>query len=192
MFSGIIENTGRVIKLAKSKGGWSLAIKSANNINKIKVGDSVNVDGVCLTTSKILRNELEFQVMPRTIGITIIKNYQPQQLVNIETALVYNEKINGHLVTGHIDGIATVRAINKKNKDYNLIVDLPRELSNYMIKKGSVAINGVSLTVAEKIGDTITTSLTPYTLTHTNLGKLKPADPVNIEVDLIIKYLKKV
>ncbi len=184
MFSGIIEKEGRV----KKASGSSLCISAS--LTGIKPGDSVAVNGTCLTALKSLKkNLLAFDLSTETLKLTTLGRLKPGQTVNLERALKLSDVIGGHLVSGHVDVTARVlEKINLPKGFANIRVEIPKALIGLIAKKGSVTVDGVSLTVATIGKRYFEAALIPYTLKHTNLGKLKEGDFVNLEADLLARY----
>lgn len=186
MFTGIIEAVG-VVKENRNTG---LSIKPVKAL-KIKKGDSVSINGVCLTVKKTNGSILYFDVSPETLSRTNLGELKNGDFVNIETPATVNKLLGGHIVLGHIDGTGKITNITKdgNSKVYEFMV--PLNIQKYMVEKGSIAVDGVSLTVASLKESSFTVALIPYTLENTNLGRKKIHDTVNIEVDIIGKYILK-
>lgn len=191
MFSGIIEYIGKVDKIEKINGGLSLNISAKNIFNDLKIGDSVSVDGVCLTVTSFNENYFTADAVGETLNKTTIGNLKLNSRVNLERAIQYNQRIGGHLVQGHINSTTKISSIQKLGENYALEVVLPDNLMKYVINEGSIAVNGISLTVAEINGNKITISVIPHTWNNTTLQFKKQNDLVNIEVDLLAKYIEK-
>ncbi|MBU1152507.1 riboflavin synthase [bacterium] len=187
MFTGIVEEKGKVIQ----KRDNFLKIQAKLILEDTKIGESILVNGVCLTVVEIDNYSFKVEVMPETLKITNLSYLNPHQSLNLERALQVSSRLGGHLVTGHID--ATSRLIRKKNMGNSTLMEfeLSQAVSKYIIKKGSVAIDGMSLTVADLSKDTFIVSLIPHTLRVTNLGEISVGYLANIETDLIGKYLEK-
>lgn len=190
MFSGIIETTAKANEIKKEKGGLRFFFKKQSRFS-VEEGQSVSVDGICSTVEKITKNIFSFYYMPETIKKTTISSVSNSHKFNLERPLRLNSLVSGHLVSGHIDTTAKVSTI-KKDQDSTLVkFKIAEKFTKYIIYKGSIAVNGVSLTVVSVDSNSFLVSLIPYTLSHTNLGQLKVGDFVNIEVDQIAKYLEK-
>lgn len=185
MFSGIIRHLGKVKKITFGK---KLFIDSSL---KSKTGDSIAVDGICLTVSRFSGGRMVFDIMPSTLKKTTLGILKLNQNVNLETALTLNTLIGGHLVSGHVDGVGRVRNIKIKGNSRILTIISPKKLSRFIAEKGSISVNGVSLTILDVKNSIFSVSLVPYTCEHTNLGELKKNSKVNLEVDLIARYLEK-
>ena len=189
MFTGIIQHVVAVRFIKKDSGGICLEIARPKVWKNLQKGESITVDGVCLTLSGIAKNALRFDVMAQTRGLTTVASLQKGSIVNLERSLRATDAVGGHFVAGHVDAVGTVRTVTHEPNNDRLTVTLPREFLKYCPARGSVAIKGVSLTIAESSKTSITVALVPYTLKHTNLGLLKAADSVNIEIDLIARYI---
>jgi riboflavin synthase len=189
MFTGIIEATGKIIALNKNANGASLSLEAGTLSRKTKTGDSIAVNGVCLTVRKRAGGKFIFDISPETWSRSNISSLHAADKVNLELPVTAKTFLSGHLVQGHVDGIGTVKKWIRQGEDIRLFVDLPPDLIPYCVPKGSIALNGVSLTIASQRNRTIGVALIPYTLEKTNLNSLKPGDPVNIETDIIGRYV---
>jgi riboflavin synthase len=157
----------------------------------VAVGDSVAVNGCCLTAVQIAAGRLEFDVLEETRRLTNFSALKPGCLVNLECSLRFDGKVGGHFVTGHIDGLGTVRVFESRGQDHYLKVRAPAGAGRYLVHKGSVAIDGISLTIAEATGDDLAVWLIPHTIEVTNLREKQVGDLVNLEFDLLGKYVEK-
>ena len=190
MFNGIIETAGKIELFQKTgKGGATIVVHADGFGSRVKSGDSVSVDGVCLTVTRKQRNRIWFDLSPETIMRTNLSHRKNGDRVNLEPGLTASTAINGHFVQGHVEGIGRVKKWIREGDDARLFVELPADLVQYCVSKGSIAINGVSLTIASLKKNTISVALIPYTLKVTNLGDLKQGDPVNIETDMLGRYV---
>jgi len=187
MFTGIIEYLGVVRRNNKKE----LILQAPEISGKIKEGDSLAVNGVCLTLTKKERDFLYFSLSQETLYKTNLGLLKPGSKVNLEMPLTLQTPLSGHLVTGHVDGKGKVLKIEKRTPGKRLFISFPKDLRKYIIPKGSIAINGVSLTVASLYENYMEIELIPFTLEHTNLNQLKAGDIINIECDLIGKYLNQ-
>ncbi|MCM8821495.1 MAG: riboflavin synthase [Candidatus Omnitrophica bacterium] len=187
MFAGIIEEIGTVVDVRKKGNSVLLGIKAKKVFDDLSVGDSISVDGVCLTVKTIKRPVFYTDLSPETLKTTTLGNVRNQAYVNLERALKYGTRIGGHLLSGHIDFKTTI--ISRKNQGNNsiILVRIPIEYSCYFIKKGSVGIDGISLTVADLTGENIAIWLIPYTIDNTTMKNKKTGDQINIEVDMLAK-----
>jgi riboflavin synthase len=191
MFTGIVEGLGEIAKVSSQGQGRRLRVRSDLPSEEIKLGDSVAVSGTCLTVVKIGPNWFEADVAPETLSKTVIGELKPGDPVNLERALRLSDRLDGHLVSGHVDGTGL---ISEKKPYANAIVisiQIPATLSDHIIKKGSVAIDGVSLTINEITGNQIELSIVPHTAKLTTIGIKNPGDKVNIETDMIGKYVER-
>jgi riboflavin synthase len=191
MFTGIIQSIGLIKKIESLKKDARITV--AYETSKIKasnLGDSISINGVCLTIQKKQNNQFIFHVSEETLKRTI--SFTEKSLVNLESAVLYNGKVGGHFVTGHIDGIAKINSIKTNSQCWILEIKPPKKLLKFIAEKGSVAINGVSLTVNSIKNDTFKVNIIPFTLKETNLGNLTKGSEVNIEVDLIARYLENI
>jgi len=191
MFTGIIQGRGRVDRARSSGGGMVFLLKADFDLTDPEEGESIAVNGVCLTARDIRGNSFLVDVSPETLSRTGLGGLKTGSLVNLERALRLSDRLGGHMVSGHVDDQGRVEDRCSEG-DFTLFTfSLSRSLAKYVIEKGSVAINGVSLTVNSCEGDRFTVSIIPHTLAVTTLGELKPGDRVNIEVDIIGKYVEK-
>jgi riboflavin synthase len=193
MFTGIIEEVGRVIEVSQRNGNRRLLVSSSQIANDVKIGDSVAVSGVCLTAIDIKSNSLAFDLAAETWDRTSLSRIKPGALVNLELPMRANGRFGGHIVQGHVDGTGRFLALDRipNADDYWLRIEIPADLARYVISKGSLAIEGISLTVARIEATEVTVAIIPHTVEMTNLKSLQPGDPVNLEVDMIAKYVEK-
>ncbi len=191
MFSGIIEVVGKVIAIQRIRGGAiRLALDAKRFSGSVRAGDSISMDGTCLTVVRKAGKSILMDISPETYDLTIVSGYRKGTVVNLELPIKAGAKISGHFVQGHVDGVAKVSTWKcGANHDIRLRVKLPARLVPYCILKGSIAINGVSLTISGLKGQVVEVALIPYTLNHTNLSLLQPRDPVNIETDMLGRYI---
>jgi len=191
MFTGIIETVGTVASL-ESQGDLALLCVDAPEISEgVRVGDSVAVNGGCLTITRESGGRFEFQAVRETLEKTKLGELRAGSRVNLERALRADARLDGHIVQGHVDGTGRVRSLSREGDDVRLAIDCDAELAGVLVAKGSVAIDGVSLTVVE-VGDRgFDVALIPHTLAVTTLGELRPGDRVNLEVDVLGKYVKQ-
>ncbi len=189
MFTGLIENIGTVSSIKKVGGGIKIVISPESDM-EMQIGDSVSINGVCLTVVEIGKN-IAFEVSPETLRNTNIGDLKINDKVNIERALRLSDRIGGHLVTGHVDGVGKI--VNKKQEgEYTFYtVEAPSEILKYTVQKGSIAVDGISLTAIGLDTKSFTVAIIPHTLTATNIGSKEIGDKVNLEVDIIGKYVEK-
>ncbi len=192
MFTGLISELGKVSAITKGDSSAIFTINAPLLINEIKLGDSVAVNGVCLTATSITGTSFTADVMVQTLSLTSLSQVSVGSAVNLELAAQLNARMGGHMVSGHIDGVATVVGLTQGEKWLQLDIKVPEDLSKYIVNQGSIALDGVSLTVGE-INDAnlVTVWLIPETLDRTNLAAKQPGELVNVEVDLIAKYVER-
>lgn len=193
MFTGIIEEVGRVAAVRVSGEKRRLTVSCTELLPKLKTGDSVSVSGVCLTAAELTSNSFSADLAHETWTRTSLSRLQPGALVNLELPMRANGRFDGHIVQGHVDATGTVISFDPipDGNDYVLTLNVPSELTRYIVAKGSLAIEGVSLTVAAIEGTQVSVAIIPHTAKVTNLKSLKPGDPLNLEVDVIAKYVEK-
>lgn len=189
MFTGIIQEKGIITDRNKDKN-LSFSVKSKRILENKKIGDSICVNGICVTITNINNDVFDFDAMPETISTTNIDELEKGSEVNLEPALTLNQGLDGHLIQGHVDTTGEVQDLTDNSDQVRLTIKYPKEISQYLAFKGSVTLNGVSLTISDLRTDTFSVDLIPHTLKATNLNKIKKGDKVNIEIDLIARYLK--
>lgn len=191
MFTGIIEELGTVQVIKKGGNSAKIAISAPLVVSDVKLGDSIAVNGICLTVTEFEKEKFTAEVMAETLAKTNLGDLLPGTKVNLERALRLSDRLGGHLVSGHVDGVG--RIIRQTREDIAIITEIsyPQELGKYLIVKGSVAIDGISLTVVSVTPAAFTVSLIPHTRGMTTLGLKKAGDKVNLEADVIAKYLEK-
>jgi riboflavin synthase len=191
MFTGIIQSIGVIKKIESLKKDVQISIVyDPKKINGIKLGDSISVNGICLTVQKKQKNQFIFHVSQETLNRTIA--FKENAMVNLESSLLYNGKVGGHFVTGHIDGIGKISEIKINSQCWIIEIKPPKKLLKFIAEKGSVSINGVSLTVNSIKDDKFKVNIIPFTLKETNLGALVKGSEINIEIDLIARYLENI
>lgn len=191
MFTGIIAGEGRLTARHKTGGGVSFQVTADFDLERPREGESIAVNGVCLTAYGIKGRVFSADVSPETLSRSTLGEFVVGRMMNLERALCLQDRLGGHLVSGHIDCCAGVRSIRREGDFTIFTFDLPGEQSRYLIEKGSVAVDGISLTVNSCEPGSFTVSIIPHTLGVTGLGRLKAGDRVNLEVDLIGKYVEK-
>ncbi|WPC42592.1 riboflavin synthase [Clostridium sp. JS66] len=191
MFTGIIEEVGRILSISKGTNSAQINIEAKKVLEDVKLGDSIAVNGVCLTVTSFKHNSFTVDVMPETMRRSNLNNLKKGSLVNLERALALGERLGGHIVSGHID--CTGKVVNIKNEDIAtwVAVEVPDDALKYIVLKGSITIDGISLTVAEVNEKSFSVSLIPHTKGETTLYEKKLGDEVNIECDLIGKYVER-
>jgi len=193
MFTGMVEEVGRVNRIEQRGENRRITIAAANVPKELKSGDSVSVSGVCLTALDIKPGSFCADLAPETWERTSFSRIREGALVNLELPMKANGRFGGHIVQGHVDGVGKVIALERiaDSENFWLRIELPREVEKYVVYKGSICIEGISLTVARLDGRDCTVAVIPHTVEMTNLNSLKPGDPVNLEADLIAKYVEK-
>nr|ABZ09462.1 putative Lumazine binding domain protein [uncultured marine crenarchaeote HF4000_APKG8D6] len=194
MFTGIIIGTGKVTKLVpkpKSRSAIQMTVDLGKYARGLKIGQSVAINGVCLSATKISRNKCVFEMIDETIKKTDLGNVNAGSIVNIERSLKVGDRLEGHFVLGHIDGVTTITKIEKKPKEVKFWFKIPKKLTKYVVKKGSIALDGISLTVVDAKKDITSVCLIPQTIKVTNFKSKKVGDKLNIETDILGKYIKK-
>ena len=191
MFTGIIEDIGIVEAIKKTDKFLQLSIRSKNILEDSKVGDSISINGVCLTMTHIDKNFFKSDVILETLNKTNLKFLEKRKYVNLERDMTIKSRFDGHIVQGHVEGVAEIISLTQVSDSLAIDLEIADELLQYCIHKGSIAINGVSLTIAEIKNNIIKVCLIPHTLKNTTFIDNKVGDFVNIETDLIAKYIKK-
>ena len=192
MFTGIVEGTGAVMALEEQAEAWRLVVDAAEVAEGVAVGDSVAVNGCCLTVVMREGSRLSFDCLEETLRLTSLRQALPGATVNLERALAANGRLGGHFVSGHVDGLGEIQTYETHGKNVYLRVTAPAEFVRYIVYKGSVAIDGISLTIAEEHPDGLAVWLIPHTVSVTNLRDRKVGDAVNLEFDLLAKYAEKI
>ena len=191
MFTGIVRELGRVDALDGGADGVRLRVDGPETAGQAGPGDSVAVDGVCLTVVEAAGGVLSFDAVPETLARTTLGRLGRGDAVNLEPALRAGEQLGGHLVQGHVDAVGRVRSVGPEGGGVRLEVSVPAELRRYCVEKGSICMQGVSLTIASLDDDGISIALIPHTLSVTTLGGLGPGDEVNLEVDVLAKHVER-
>ena len=190
MFTGIIEHTAVIKNLSKTKDTYRLTLYIKKELTSIEIGDSVSVNGACLTLVGIRKNHLLFDIMRETFKSSSFSQAKANDIVNIERSLKVTSRVEGHFVSGHVDKVQRIKFIEKHIHPYVDVTIAPEDKA-YVVKKGSIAIDGISLTIGEVYKDTIRAHIIPHTLSSTNLKYKKKGEPVNIEFDILGKYVHK-
>jgi riboflavin synthase alpha subunit len=191
VFTGIVRERGRVAAAERSEGGMRLRVEARATAGEAAVGDSVSIDGVCLTVVEAADGALAFDAVPETLGRTALGALVEGDSVNVEPALRAGEPLGGHVVQGHVDGVGRVRSVAREGDGARVWVDTPPDVLRYCVEKGSVAVDGVSLTVAALDDRGFALALVPHTLAVTTLGALAPGGRVNLEADVLAKYVER-
>jgi riboflavin synthase len=187
VFTGLVRDLGRVV----SFDGGRLTVAAPATAAAAELGDSVAIDGVCLTVVALDGGTLSFDAVPETLARTALSSLDRDSRVNLEPALRAGEPLGGHYVQGHVDGVGTVRSLEPEGAGKRIWIETPADLLRYVVEKGSIAVQGASLTVAATDGAGFAVALIPHTLEVTTLGALAPGDRVNLEVDVLAKYVEK-
>ena len=192
MFTGLVEETGKILALERSQGGARLRLRAASISQDVRLGDSIAVNGCCLTVAAHEGDALAFDLLDETLARTNLGALQPGASVNLERALAAHARLGGHFVQGHIDTAAEVLGFEPVKADHRLEIALPAQFARYVAFKGSIAIDGISLTVAELGETSFVVWIIPHTLEMTNLRGKKAGDWVNLEFDLLAKYVERI
>lgn len=190
MFTGIIEDIGEITDIKKQSGRWEFTIKTIKLIKDIKEGDSISVDGVCLTATHLKENTFTADASLETLRITTLGQKNIGEKVNLELAMGPNKRFGGHIVTGHVDCIGTIKSIVYSGDSKAISIEIPKDFSRFIVPKGSVSIDGISLTVNSRDDNIFTINIIPYTSEKTTIGDKKVGSKVNIETDIIGKYVE--
>lgn len=191
MFTGLVEEVGTVTRIEEVPHGVRLHVAGATVVPGLALGASVAVDGVCLTAVAVAGDELVAEVSPETVARTNMAAYRPGTRVNLERPLAADARLGGHFVQGHVDGVTRLRYRREEGEFTRIGLDIPAGLDRYLVEKGSIAVNGVSLTIAALAGDGFDVQLVPHTLRHTNLVSRDRPDAMNVEVDVLGKYVAR-
>ncbi len=192
MFTGLIQDVGKIQSIEPQAGGLRLGLSANLDPASVRIGDSLAVDGVCLTiVSRSGRGNLAVEVSPETLEKTTLSQARLGQAVNLETALRMSDPLGGHMVSGHVDGTGEILEITPEGNSRRYRFRVPPEISRYLVEKGSIAVDGISLTVAGYRDGEFTASVIPHTAHSTTLGSKKPGSRVNLEADMIAKYVEK-
>ena len=191
MFTGIVESVGSVTALTRRGDITELIIDAPGVTDGVRIGDSIAVNGCCLTVTVIDGSCLSFEAVLETLEKTSLGDLAPASQVNLERAMRADGRLDGHIVQGHVDGTGLVRSLAREGDDVRLVVDCGSEIIDFLVEKGSDAIDGISLTVVGVTDESFDVALIPHTLTATTLGERKPGDRVNLEADVLGKYVKR-
>lgn len=198
MFTGIIQDTGKIISALDKGDSKKFNVQTQENfLSDVKIGDSISVNGACMTVETYSKNSFEFTTIAESLTKTNLGRLQNGSYVNLEKSMTMNSKLDGHIVSGHVDTIGLVNKVIENEDSWEFFIKFSNKFSDNVIYKGSIAINGVSLTIAEIVKEgnkniTIRISIIPHTFNHTNFKFLKEGDIINIEFDLLGKYVKRI
>jgi riboflavin synthase len=190
VFTGIVETTGTIRTIETRSDLTRLGIEASAIASEVAIGDSVAVNGTCLTVTSTQSAVVHFDAVVETLEKTALGDLEVGSRVNLERALVAGGRLDGHIVQGHVDGVGRVRKLERAGNDVRLAIDCPEEFRQFLLAKGSVAIDGVSLTVVDVDGEGFDVALIPLTLDHTTLGERRTGERVNLEADVLGKYVK--
>ena len=191
MFTGLVRERGRVAARSGGDDGVRLVVAAPQTAAGASVGDSISIDGCCLTAVAVENGSIAFDAVPESLGRTTLAGLEAGDDVNLEPALRAGEPLGGHYVQGHVDGVGRVRSVAPEGDGARVWFDAPPELLRYCVEKGSIAVQGVSLTIAALDASGFAVALVPHTLEATTLGALAPGDAVNLEVDVLAKYVER-
>ncbi len=192
MFTGLVEDVAKCLWVRRTSDTTQLTVISSGNFRDIHTGDSIAVNGCCLTVAAHRKEQLSFELLEETLERTNLRHLRPDALVNLERALPADGRIGGHFVQGHVDCTAALLTGTERGGDLKLEFELPPEFARYVVWKGSICINGVSLTVAELTKTSFSVWIIPHTRANTNLRKLHSGDEVNLEFDVLAKYTERI
>jgi riboflavin synthase len=191
MFTGLVEEIGRVVALDAIDHRTRLQIAAPRITAEVKIGESIALNGCCLTLASRRRDRLSFDLLQETIARTNLNDLRQNSSVNLERALRADGRLGGHFVQGHVDCVSPIIGFDRKAADFRLEIELPAEFAHYVASKGSIAVNGISLTVAEVLPKSFVAWIIPYTRRHTNLDRAKAGHSVNVEFDILAKYVER-
>jgi riboflavin synthase len=191
MFTGLVRERGRVAARSGGDGGVRLVVAAPGTAATAAVGDSISIDGICLTAVAVDDGSIAFDAVPETLDRSALGELEPGDEVNLEPALRAGEALGGHYVQGHVDGVGRVRSVASEGDGARMWIDAPPDLLRYCVEKGSIAVQGVSLTIAALDDAGFAVALVPHTLEATTLGSLVPSAPVNLEADVLAKYVER-
>ncbi len=191
MFTGLVEDVGTVVSVSPRGNGRVITVRTAIALAEVGVGASIAVDGVCLTAEGFAGDTFTVTAGKETLAVTTVGRFQKGRRVNLERALRLGDRLGGHLVQGHVDGVGTVKSLRREQESLVVWIEVPKDLRRYVAVKGSVTLDGVSLTVNELSEGGFRVNLIPHTVEVTTLGDRSPGDPVNLEVDLLARYVER-
>lgn len=192
MFTGLVEETGEVLSFHAQPESWRLKLRGKLVSEDVQIGDSIAVNGCCLSVTETSKHTLVFDVLEETRLVTNLKDVDLGSKVNLERSLRHDGRMGGHFVTGHVDCVGKIKEIRHKGRDVLLRIEAPKPFRKYLVYKGCIAVDGISLTIAEVSEQTISIWLIPHTLEMTNLGGREKGEAVNLEFDLLAKYAEKI
>lgn len=190
MFTGLIQELGTIKNLSRKGSNLDLEIEANEVLKDLKLGDSIAIDGVCQTAVAINAKSFIVTAIDETLKLTNFNDYQVGTTVNLELCLRLSDRLGGHIVQGHVDGIGEIKSITDQNGSYEITISFPEKIRKYIIHKGSIAVNGISLTVAGIDASNFKICIIPKTWEMTNISQLKPGSKINLEVDMLAKYVE--
>jgi riboflavin synthase len=191
VFTGIVRELGSVVEAEEAGGGRALVVRAPETAARTNVGDSVAVNGCCLTATAVAGDTISFHAVPETIARTTLGDVARDDAVNVEPALRAGEELGGHYVQGHVDGVGRIQSVEAEGEGLRVFVEASEEVLRYCVEKGSITVDGVSLTVAELAEGAFAVALVPHTLEATTLSDVHSAQPVNLEADVLAKYVER-
>jgi riboflavin synthase len=191
MFTGIIEDVGSIAAILKLAGRWEFVIQTGLDCREIHEGESIAVDGVCLTVARVEKGAFAADASFETLAVTTLSGRSAHDRVNLERAMKADSRFGGHMVLGHVDGIGRITDLRKSGDSRRLEIEIPAESSRYVVKKGSVAVDGTSLTVNDQHANRFTVNIIPFSLSQTTIGSRSLGDQVNVETDILARYVEK-
>ena len=189
MFTGIIEDVSKIADVRKLTGRWEFYVRTKLDPHNIGEGDSVAIDGVCLTATRVMKDGFYADASLETLGVTTLREKKPGDPVNLERAMRADGRFGGHIVMGHVDGVGVIKDVKKEGDSLRLEIETNPDISRYVVRKGSITLDGVSLTVNERRDNLFTVNIIPHTAAKTTIGLKKALDKMNIETDVIGKYI---
>jgi riboflavin synthase len=191
VFTGIVRELGAVVSAVEKGDGRTIVVRAPGTATSTSVGDSVSINGCCLTAAAVDGEEISFHAVPETLARTTLRQLETDDRVNVESAVRAGEPLGGHYVQGHVDGVGRVQSVEAEGEGLRVFVEAPDEVLRYCVEKGSVTIDGVSLTVADLADDAFAVALVPHTIEVTTLSELVPGREVNVEADVLAKYVER-
>jgi riboflavin synthase len=192
MFTGIVRDVGQIMSVDESRGDLRFAIQTALDVSEITIGASISCDGCCLTVVSIGEDSFSVDASKETLSKTILDEWTLCSRVNLEPSLQMGDELGGHMVSGHIDGVLTINAIKREGDSHRLVFDMPADFKHLIAPKGSIALNGISLTVNEVTDDVFGVNIIPHTWMHTNMASLQVGDEMNFEIDMLARYVARI
>ncbi|MEX0850517.1 MAG: riboflavin synthase [Gaiellaceae bacterium] len=191
MFTGIVRELGRIVSAEGGGGGRTLVVEAAASASQLGVGDSISIDGCCLTAESVEGARISVHAVPETLARSTLGRLSAGDAVNVEPAVRAGEPLGGHYVQGHVDAVGRIQSVEAEGEGLRVFVEAPPEVLRYCVEKGSIALDGVSLTIAELADDSFAVALVPHTLEATTLSALAPDQELNVEVDILAKYVER-